>query len=36
MKKYFGFLDDAGVLEHDPSQRFFGLGLLKLEETAKK
>lgn len=34
MKKYFGFLDDTGVLEHDPSQRFFGLGLLKLEETA--
>ncbi|PKP57765.1 hypothetical protein CVT91_09895 [Candidatus Atribacteria bacterium HGW-Atribacteria-1] len=34
MKRYFGFLDDTGVLEHDPNQRFFGLGLLKLEETA--
>lgn len=34
MKKYFGFLDDTGVLEHDPNQRFFGLGLLKLKETA--
>ena len=34
MKKYFGFLDDTGVLEHDHNQRFFGLGLLKLEETA--
>ena len=30
MKRYFGFLDDTGVLDHDPNQGFFGLGLLKI------
>jgi len=34
MKKYFGFLDDTGFLEQDPNKRYFGLGLLKLGETA--
>jgi len=32
--KYLGFIDDTGVLEKDPNQRFFGLRLLKFEETA--
>lgn len=34
MANYLGFIDDTGVLAHDPNQRFFGLGFLKLEDTA--
>ena len=32
--KVFCFLDGTGVLDYDPNQRFFGLGLLKIKETA--
>lgn len=34
MTNYLGFIDDTGVLTHDPNQRFFGLGFIKLEDTA--
>jgi hypothetical protein len=34
MTKSFGFLDAGGVLENDPSQKFFGIGLLKVADTA--
>lgn len=33
MKRYFGFIDETGVLSHDLDQRFFGIGLLKCEDT---
>lgn len=34
MKNYIGFIDETGVLYKEPEQRFFGLGFLKLENTA--
>lgn len=34
MANYLGFIDETGALQKDPQQRFFGLGLLKLERTA--
>jgi len=34
MKKYFGFIDETGILPHDPKQRFFGVGLLMIDDVA--
>src|SRR3989338_13251 len=34
MANYFGFIDETGVLHSDAEQRFFGIGLLKCEDTS--
>jgi hypothetical protein len=34
MKNKWVFMDETGVIAHDPQQRYFALGMLKLEETA--
>jgi hypothetical protein len=34
MANYFGFIDETGVLHNNSEQRFFGIGLLKCEDTS--
>lgn len=34
MKNYFGFIDETGLLTSDPKQRYFAIGLLRVDDVA--
>lgn len=34
MANYFAFIDETGLLTSDPKQRFFAIGMLKVNEVA--